>query len=111
MVVPLAEHDAVCLHVDPSGIWKIKSKSVSKETETCILVIEKGWAEPQEILGADETSLLTFPSIHLDWKLLRVSSDRLEKELLQEKPEKSKPPKELKDPVDREDQSKPDCWS
>jgi hypothetical protein len=48
--------------------------------------------------------------MHLDWKPLRASSDRFEKELLQEKPEKSRPPKELKEPVGRVDQSKPDCW-
>jgi hypothetical protein len=108
-VVPLAEQEAVCLHVDPSGIPKTKSKSVSKETETCISVIEKAWLEPQAILGAEEVSLLTCPWMHLDWKPLRANNDRLEKELLQEKPEKSKPPKELKEPVGKVDQSKPDC--
>jgi hypothetical protein len=59
--VPLAEQDAVCLQVEPSGISKIKSKSVSKETETCIVVIENAWSEPQAILGAEEASLLTWP--------------------------------------------------
>ena len=47
--------------------------------------------------------------MHLDWKSVRVRSDRFENELLQEKPEKSRPPKELKDPVGRVAQSKPDC--
>lgn len=31
--------------------------------------------------------------------------------MLQENPEKSKLPKELKDPAGKVDQSKPDCWS
>jgi hypothetical protein len=99
------------LQVDPSGISKTKSKSVSKETETCILVIENAWPEPQAIFGADEVSLLTCPWMHLAWKPSRENNDRFEKELLQEKPEKSKPPKESKDPVGSVDQSKPDCWS
>jgi hypothetical protein len=49
--------------------------------------------------------------MHLDWKLSLASNDRFEKELLQEKPENSKPPKELNEPVDKVDQSKPDCSS
>jgi hypothetical protein len=47
--------------------------------------------------------------MHLAWKPSRENNDRFEKELLQEKPEKSKPPKESKDPVGSVDQSKPDC--
>jgi hypothetical protein len=75
------------------------------------VVIENAWSEPHAIFGAEEASLPTWPWMHLDWKLpSRVNSDRFEKELLQEKPEKPRPPKELKEPVGRVDQSKPDCW-
>ena len=61
MVVPEAEQEAVCLHVEPSGMEKTKSKSVSKETETCIVVIEKSWFDPQAIFGALPASLVAVP--------------------------------------------------
>jgi hypothetical protein len=115
-VVPEAEQDAVCLQVEPSGMSKTKSRSVSKETETCIVVMEKSWPDPQAIFGALPASLLTDPWIHFDWKSSRRASFRrllvvFVKELLHWKPEKPKPPKLLKEPVGRVDQSKPDCWS
>ena len=65
-VVPEAEQEAVCWQVEPSGMLKTKSRSVSKETEICIVVIEKSWPDPQAIFGALPESLLTEPWIHFD---------------------------------------------
>jgi hypothetical protein len=58
-------------------------------------------------------SVEAVPAMHLSWKgLLEVRFERAPKELSHEKPEKSKPPYELKeDPAARELQSKPlTCW-
>jgi hypothetical protein len=57
---PPAEQNAVCLQVEPSGMLKRKSRSVSKETDTCISVMEKSLSPP-EILGAFPPFLETEP--------------------------------------------------
>lgn len=56
----------MCVQVEPSGMPKIKSKSVSNETETCIVVIENSSLWPQEIWGELLESLVTFPWMHFD---------------------------------------------
>jgi hypothetical protein len=47
------------LQVEPSAIEKTKSRSVSKETEIWISVIENSSSAPHEILGALAGFLLT----------------------------------------------------
>lgn len=66
--MPLALHDAVCLQVDPSGMEKIKSRSVSNETETCISLMENLSPSAQEKLGPLLEDLVTLPWMHLDWQ-------------------------------------------
>jgi hypothetical protein len=70
MVEPEAEQEAVCLQVEPSAIEKTKSRSVSKETEICICVMENSELAPQEMLGVVGALLLTTPSMHFDCQLL-----------------------------------------
>jgi hypothetical protein len=60
-VVPADWHEAVCLQVEPSGMEKMKSNSVSKETDTCMLVIENASSFPQEKLGPLLDDLPTLP--------------------------------------------------
>ena len=88
---------------------KTKSRSVSNEVVICMSVIENSWPAPQAILGAELAPLLTDPWMHLLWKACRLNSDLLVKALLQENPEKSKPPKLVNPPVGNPCQLKPPC--
>jgi len=102
IVLPLAEHAAVCLQVEPSAMEKMKSKSVSYETETCISVMENCSLDPHEIFGALLDFFETWPLMHLDywsqtvsrvvlkkihtWKSFLTFKLRFEKEFAQENP-------------------------
>ena len=65
-VVPPALHAAVCLQLDPSGIEKMKSSSVSNETETCMCEMENLSFGEHEKLGPPLEPLPTVPWMHLD---------------------------------------------
>jgi hypothetical protein len=65
-VVPPDWHDAVCLQVEPSDMEKMKSRSVSKETDTCMVVMENDVSEPHEKLGPPPEDWPTVPVMHFD---------------------------------------------
>ncbi len=64
-VEPPTEQELLCLQVDPSCIPYKKSSSVSTETETCMVVMEKDFPEPLEILGLFCALVETDPTMHL----------------------------------------------
>ncbi len=64
-VEPPVEQELRCLQVDPSCIPYKKSSSVSTETETCMVVMEKDLPEPLEILGLFCALVETDPTMHL----------------------------------------------
>jgi hypothetical protein len=66
-VVPSELQEAVCLQVEPSGMEKIKSSSVSNETETCMCEMENWSFCAQEKLGPPPLDVLTLPWMHFDW--------------------------------------------